>query len=214
MIRVLIVDDHAILRQGLRQILTNIDDMTVADEAASGVEAMQIIRGCGPDGCRKYDVVLLDIAMPGRSGIEVLKQIRDEAPKLPVLVLSMYPEEQYAVRLLKAGAAGYLTKESAPELLVAAIRKVASGKKYISPAVAEILAEQLGGDGPEHARLSDREYQIMLQIASGKSVSEIASALSLSVKTVSTYRARVLEKMQMKHNAELTHYAIKNHLVD
>lgn len=215
MIRVLIADDHAILRQGLRQILADTEEMTVAGEAASGVEVMKMIRG-GADktGACRFDVVLLDIAMPGRSGVEVLKQIKDEMPKLPVLVLSMYPEDQYAVRLLKAGAAGYLNKESAPELLVAAIRKVAMGKKYISPAVAELLAERLDGKGPQHAELSDREYQILLQIASGKAVSEIAAALSLSVKTVSTYRARVLEKMQMKSNAELTHYAIKNQLID
>jgi DNA-binding NarL/FixJ family response regulator len=210
MILVLIADDHAILRQGLRQILADAEDMTVVGEAANGIEVMQMIRG----DCR-CDVVLLDIAMPGRNGIEVLKQIKDEKPNLPVLVLSMYPEDQYAVRLLKAGAAGYLTKESAPELLVQAIRKVAAGKKYISPSVAELLADQLdSGNGPQHASLSDREFQILLQIAAGKTVSEIAAALSLSVKTVSTYRARVLDKMQMKNNAELTHYAIKNQLVD
>jgi len=212
MILVLIADDHAILRQGLRQILADAEDMTVVGEAANGVEVMQMIRG----DCR-CDVVLLDIAMPGRSGVEVLKQIKDEKPNLPVLVLSMYPEDQYAVRLLKSGAAGYLTKESAPELLVQAIRKVATGKKYISPSVAELLAELLdsgNGNGPQHANLSDREFHVLLQIASGKAVSEIAEALSLSVKTVSTYRARVLEKMQMKNNAELTHYAIKNELVD
>lgn len=210
MILVLIADDHAILRQGLRQILADAEDMTVVGEAANGVEVMQMIRSD-----YRIDVVLLDIAMPGRSGIEVLKQIRDEKPNLPVLVLSMHPEDQYAVRLLKAGAAGYLTKESAPELLVQAIRRVAAGKKYISPSVAELLADRLdSGNGPQHASLSDREFHILLQIAAGKTVSEIAAALSLSVKTVSTYRARVLDKMQMKNNAELTHYAIKNQLVD
>lgn len=215
MIRVLIADDHAIVRQGLKRILADTDDLAVAGEAASGVEVMQQIRGCGREGGNcPFDIVLMDVAMPGRSGIDVLKQIKEEMPKLPVLVLSMYPEDQYAVRLIKAGAAGYLTKESAPELLVEAIRKVAAGKKYISPAVAEILAEEIGGHGPQHAVLSDREYQILLQIASGKTVSEIAAALSLSVKTVSTYRARVLEKMRMKNNAELTHYAIRNQLVD
>ena len=210
MILVLIADDHAILRQGLRQILADEEDMTVVGEAANGIEVMQMIRSD-----YRFDVVLLDIAMPGRSGIEVLKQIKDEKPNLPVLVLSMHPEDQYAVRLLKAGAAGYLTKESAPELLVQAIRKVAAGKKYISPSVAELLADRLdSGNGPQHASLSDREFHILLQIAAGKTVSEIAEALSLSVKTVSTYRARVLDKMQMKNNAELTHYAIKNRLVD
>lgn len=210
MILVLIADDHAILRQGLRQILADAEDMTVVAEAANGIEVMQMIRSD-----YRFDVVLLDIAMPGRSGIEVLKQIKDEKPNLPVLVLSMHPEDQYAVRLLKAGAAGYLTKESAPELLVQAIRKVAAGKKYISPSVAELLADRLdNGNGPQHASLSDREFHILLQIAAGKTVSDIAAALSLSVKTVSTYRARVLDKMQMKNNAELTHYAIKNQLVD
>ena len=210
MILVLIADDHAILRQGLRQILADAEDMTVVAEAANGVEVMQMIRSD-----YRFDVVLLDIAMPGRSGIEVLKQIKDEKPNLPVLVLSMHPEDQYAVRLLKAGAAGYLTKESAPELLVQAIRKVAAGKKYITPSVAELLADRLdSGNGPQHASLSDREFHILLQIAAGKTVSEIAAALSLSVKTVSTYRARVLDKMQMKNNAELTHYAIRNQLVD
>lgn len=213
MIRVLIADDHAILRQGLKQILADTDDMTVAGEAASGTEVMQLIRGEQEMDRCQFDVLLLDIAMPGRNGIDVLKQIKDEMPKLPVLVLSMYPEDQYALRLLKAGASGYLTKESAPALLVEAIRKVAAGRKYISPAVADLLADQLGGNGPQHADLSDREYQIMLQIASGSTVSEIAEKLSLSVKTISTYRARVLEKMHMKTNAEITHYAIRNQLV-
>lgn len=216
MIRVLVADDHAIVRQGLKQILSDTADITVNGEAANGVEAMRLLRSCGckrkQDEC-SFDVVLLDISMPGRNGIDVLNQIKDEMPWLPVLVLSMYPEDQYAVRLLKAGAAGYLNKESAPEMLVEVIRKVASGKRYVSPAVAEILAEQLGGNGPQHAGLSDREFHILLQIASGKTVSEIAVELSLSVKTVSTYRTRLLEKMQMKNNAELTHYAIKNQLV-
>lgn len=214
MIRVMIADDHTILRQGLKQILADLSDIVVAGEAGSGAEVMQLLRGCGDCGnACDFDIVVLDIAMPGRSGIDVLKQIKDEMAGLPVLVLSMYPEEQYALRLLKAGAAGYLTKESAPELLVEAIRKVASGRKYISPVVAEILAEQLGGNGPLHAGLSDREFQILLQIASGKTVSEIAELMALSVKTVSTYRARVLEKMRMRNNAELTHYALKNQLV-
>ena len=214
MIRVLIADDHAIVRQGLKQIIAETDDMVVAGEAASGMEVMQLIRSCRENAVCRLDVVLLDISMPGRGGVEILNQIKTEMPKLPVLVLSMYPEDQYALRLLKAGAAGYLTKESAPELLVAAIRKVALGRKFITPAVAELLAERLDGGGPQHAELSDREYQILLQIGSGKSVSEIAKALSLSVKTVSTYRIRLLEKMHMKNNAELTHYAIKNQLVD
>ena len=153
--------------------------------------------------------------MPGKSGIDVLKMIRDEMPGLPVLILSMYPEEQYAVRLIRAGAAGYMTKESAPQELVEAIRRVASGKKYISPSVAEMLAEEVGGGNSTslHASLSDREYQILLQIASGKTVSGIAEEMNLSVKTISTYRSRILGKMRLKNNAELTHYAITHQLV-
>lgn len=210
MIKVLIADDHAIVRQGLKQILAETDDMMVAGEAGTGAEVIGKIR----EG--DWGVVLLDISMPGKSGIDTLKQIKEEKPKLPVLVLSMYPEEHYAIRLLKAGASGYLTKESAPELLVTAIRRVAGGKKYISPSLAETLAHELGGDSekPLHGMLSDREYQIFCAIASGKTVSDIAAALSLSVKTISTYRARILEKMKMKNNAELTYYAMKHHLVD
>ena len=210
MIKVLIADDHAIVRQGLKQILTETPDMMVAGEASSGAEAIEKIRA------EDWGVVLLDISMPGKTGVDTLKQIKEEKPKLPVLVLSMYPEDQYAIRLLKAGASGYLTKESAPELLVAAIRRVAEGRKYISPSLAEMLAHEVGGDSekPLHKTLSDREYQIFCTIASGKTVSDIAAELSLSVKTVSTYRARVLEKMKMKNNAELTYYAIKNHLVE
>jgi len=161
-------------------------------------------------------MLLLDISMPGKSGIEVLKQIKQEAPKLPVLILSIYPEEQYAVRLIKAGAACYLSKESAPEQLVKAIRTVAEGKRFISPSVAELLANELGRDSdqPPHQALSDREFQILRLIASGKTVSEIADLLALSVKTVSTYRTRLLDKMHLKNNAELTHYAIRNALIE
>jgi DNA-binding NarL/FixJ family response regulator len=209
MIRVLIADDHAIVRQGLRQILTDTPDMEVGGEAANGFEALQKIRGAGP-----WDVVLLDVSMPGKNGIDTLKQIKDECPRLPVLVLSMYPEDQYAVRLLKAGAAGYLTKESAPEQLVSAIRTVAAGRKYISPTVAELLASKISRDTeqPLHAALSDREFEILRLIASGMTPTDIAAQLRLSVKTVSTYRVRLLEKMQLKNNAELTHYAVKHGL--
>jgi DNA-binding NarL/FixJ family response regulator len=209
MIRVLIADDHAIVRQGLRQILTDTPDMEVGGEAANGFEALQKIRGAGP-----WDVVLLDVSMPGKNGIDTLKQIKDECPRLPVLVLSMYPEDQYAVRLLKAGAAGYLTKESAPEQLVSAIRTVAAGRKYISPTVAELLASEISRDTeqPLHAALSDREFEILRLIASGMTPTDIAAQLRLSVKTVSTYRVRLLEKMQLKNNAELTHYAVKHGL--
>lgn len=210
MIKVLIADDHAIVRQGLKQILAETLDMTVAGEADNGTDALRKIR----EG--EWDVVLLDVNMPGKNGIDTLKQIREECPRLPVLMLSMYPEDQYAVRLIKAGAAGYMTKETAPELLVDAIRRVASGKKYLSPAVAELLADELdsGTQGQPHELLSDREYQVLLAIASGKTVSEIAEIMVLSAKTISTYRTRILEKMRMKTSAELTHYAIKNGLVD
>jgi DNA-binding NarL/FixJ family response regulator len=162
------------------------------------------------------DLVVLDIAMPGRGGLDILKEIKSLKPKLPVLVLSMYPEEQYAVRVLKSGASGYLTKESAPVELVKAIRQISQGKKYISPSLAEKLAVDLeiSPDRPPHETLSDREYQVMCMIASGKTLKEIADGLSLSIKTISTYRSRILEKMNMKTNAELTHYAIKNRLVE
>lgn len=210
MIRILIADDHAIVRQGLKQILADSPDMIVAGEASNGVEAIRMLRE------NNYDMLLLDIAMPGKSGIEVLKQIKQERPKLPVLILSMYPEEQYAVRLIKAGAATYLTKESAPELLVSAVRTVAQGKRFISPSVAELLANEVERDSnlPLHHALSDREFQILRLLGSGKTVSEIADSLALSVKTVSTYRTRLLDKMSMKNNAELMHYAITHNLVN
>jgi len=210
MIRILVVDDHAIVREGLKQILADVNDMAVRDEAAGGQEALNKIRS------GEFDVVLLDISMPGRSGLEILKEIKAERPKLPVLILSMHAEEQYAVRALRAGASGYLTKASAPDELIGAIRKVSCGRKYVSSSLAEKLALELDIDTkkPPHATLSDREYQVMLMLASGKAVKEIADELCLSVKTISTYRSRVMEKMNMKKNAELTLYAIQNHLVD
>lgn len=209
MIKILVADDHTIVREGLKQIVGDVGDMTVADEAANGQEALQKIR----EG--DYDVVLLDISMPGRSGLEVLKDIRAERPKLPVLILSMHSEEQYAVRALRAGASGYLTKASAPDELIGAIRKVSRGRKYVTASLAEKLALELDADvqKPPHEMLSDREYQVMLMLASGKTVKEIADELCLSVKTISTYRSRILEKMNMKKNAELTLYAIQNSLV-
>lgn len=210
MIRILVVDDHAIVREGLKQILGDVNDMSVRDEAGNGQEALSKIRDA------EFDVVLLDISMPGRSGLEVLKEIKAERPKLPVLILSMHAEEQYAIRALRAGASGYVTKASAPDELIGAIRKVSCGRKYVSSSLAEKLALELDIDTkkPPHETLSDREYQVMLMLASGKSVKEIADELCLSVKTISTYRSRVMEKMGMKKNAELTLYAIQNHLVD
>ena len=209
-IRVLIADDHAIVRQGLRQILSDTPDLTVSGEAENGVQAVQMVRA------GEWDVVLMDVSMPDRNGIDALKLIKKEHPRLPVLILSMYPEEQYAIRALKAGAAGYLTKQSAPELLVTAIRQVASGKKYVSPSLAEELANAIGDDSerPPHEKLSDREYQTLCMIASGKTPTEIAEALNLSVKTVSVYRTRLLEKMNLRNNAELTHYGLKHGLAE
>ncbi|MDP9108462.1 MAG: response regulator transcription factor [Pseudomonadota bacterium] len=209
-IRVLIADDHAIVREGLKQILADTKDIVVAGAADNGHDAINLVR---ETAC---EVLLLDISMPDRSGIEVLKQIRKESPKTHVLMLSMHREDQYAIRSLKAGAAGYLNKQSAPAELVNAIRQVAAGRKYISTALAQELANQLGDDHelPLHETLSDREYQTLMMIASGKTVSDIALELVLSVKTISMYRARLLQKMKLRHNAELTHYAIKNHLVD
>jgi DNA-binding NarL/FixJ family response regulator len=208
-IRILIADDHPIVRAGFKQILSETPDMQVTDEAGNGQETMACVRK------KKLDVVLLDISMPGRSGLEVLKELKDEKPKLPVLILSMYPEEQYAIRALRAGASGYLTKASAPNELISAIRKVAEGGKYVSATLGERLTEFLGTDmtRPLHELLSDREYQVMLMIASGRTVSSIAEELCLSVKTISTYRTHILEKMRMKNNAEITFYAVRNGLV-
>jgi two-component system invasion response regulator UvrY len=210
MLRILIADDHPVFRRGLKQIVEEAPDLVVAGEAANGAEALQEAR------TDDYDVVLLDITMPVKNGVDVLSQLKHERPALPVLMLSMHPEEQYAVRALRAGASGYLTKESAPEELVAAIRKVSAGGKYVSASLAEHLASvvQSAGEAPPHSTLSNREYQIMCLIASGKTVSEAARELSLSVKTVSTYRARILEKLQLKNNAELMRYATQNQLVE
>jgi DNA-binding NarL/FixJ family response regulator len=210
MIRVCVIDDHAVVREGLKRIISGSPGMAVTAEARDGVEGLQVLR---TEPC---DVVLLDITMPNMSGLEVLKELRSESPRLPILVLSMHAEDQYAVRVLRAGAAGYLTKESAPANLVLAIRKVVRGGKYVSPTLAEKLVFDLGGDSSKasHEALSDREYQVLCMIASGQTVTCIAAALSLSVKTISTYRVRILEKLRMKNNSELTRYAIKEGLVD
>ncbi len=207
MIRILIVDDHPIVRRGIRDILSESLDIGATDEASHGQEALRMIHDSN------YDLVLLDIAMPGRNGLEVLKDIKREKPGLPVLVLSVYPEEQYAIRALRAGASGYLTKESAPDELIRAIWKACRGGKYVTSSLAEKLASHLDDPGKlPHETLSEREYQVLFMIASGKSLTEIAEVLLLSVKTVSTYRSRLLDKMGMKSNAELARYMLENHL--
>lgn len=209
MIRVVIADDHAVVRRGLSQIIDETQGMQVVAEAKDGGEAIDRVRDTD------LDVLVLDLNMPGRSGFDALNHLQAERPDLPVLVLSMHAEDQYAVRVLRAGASGYLSKESAPDELIRAIRRVAGGNRYVSPAVAELLLTHLDGDTdtPLHERLSDREFQVMKMLAEGSSVKEIGASLSLSVKTVSTYRSRILEKMNMKSNADLTHYALKNDLI-
>lgn len=208
--RILIVDDHAIVREGLKQILSEVSDIEVAGEADCSSRALQMARR------EPWDLVLMDITMPDRSGLETLELMKKEHPGIKVLMLSMHRETQYAVRALKSGAAGYLNKQSAPDQLVDAIRLVASGKKYISPEMAQELASQVSGERESlpHEGLSNREYQTLCMIASGLPVSAIADKLALSVKTISMYRARLLKKMQLKNNAELTHYAIKQGLLD
>jgi DNA-binding NarL/FixJ family response regulator len=211
LIEVLIADDHPLVRKGIRQALSETDEITVTGEAGDCAEVLQKVR----EG--RFDVLLLDISMPGRGGIDVLKQIRGLGLDVAVLILSVFPEEQYALRALKAGASGYLVKSCEPEVLIEAIRKVAGGGKYVSEGLGERLAGEFGGGvaGRElHERLSDREYEVLVGIASGKSVTEIAEGMALSVKTVSTYRGRILEKMRMRNNAELTRYAVNHKLVD
>ncbi len=208
--RIIIADDHEIVRAGLKQIIADDPDLSVEGEAGDGQELLETLRK------KKFDVVLLDMKMPGRSGLEILKQLKMEHPSLPVLVLSMHPEEQYAVRTIKAGASGYITKETAPDKLIEAIRKVCAGGKYISASLAEQLADSIADSRskPPHEYLTDREFQVMCMISSGKTITEIAKELFLSVKTISTYRQRILEKMNMKNNAELTHYVISNNLIE
>jgi len=210
MIKILIADDHAIVREGLKQIISGTPDMAVVAEASNGEDVLEKV------SANKYDVILLDISMPGRSGLDILRQLKIEKPKLPIMMLSVHPEEQYAVRALRAGASGYLTKESAPDELIAAIRKISQGRKYVSSSLAEKLAYELGIDvkKPRHEVLSDREFQVMCMFASGKTVKEIATELSISIPTIRTYRIRILEKMKMKNIAEIIHYAVKQGLVD
>ena len=210
MIRILIADDHAIVRAGLKQFIADQADMEVAAEASTGAETIAAVRAA------EFDVVLLDISMPDKNGIDTLKTLKLVKPELPVLMLSAYAEDQYAVNLLRAGASGYLNKEAASTQLVGAIRTVVHGRKYVSPSLAQILADGVSGDAdrPLHAELSQREFQIFCKLAAGAAVSKIADELNLSVKTVSTYRTRILEKMAMKSNADLTYYAIKNGLIE
>jgi DNA-binding NarL/FixJ family response regulator len=206
---ILIADDHAIVRRGLKQILKEELTEYIIEEAASGTELLKKIR----DG--KWELVISDLSMPGKSGLEVLKVIREEFPKLPFLILSIHPENQYAIRVMKAGASGYLTKESAPEELVKAVKQILAGRKYITSSLAEKLADNLisPADGDLHQSLSDREFEVLRMLAAGKTVTEIADAIHLSVPTISTYRIRVLDKMHFKNNAELMHYVMENKIL-
>jgi len=209
MTRILMADDHPIVRRGLRQILSEDPDITEIGEATTAMDVARMLRQ-GP-----WDAVILDVNLPDRSGLDILREIRERTPSLPVLILSMHPEDQFAVRVLKAGASGYLNKDSAPDELLKAVRRILSGGRYISPTLAEQLAVALtdNSDKPPHERLSDREYLVLCRIASGRTVTEIAEELQLSVKTISTYRTRVLEKMALRTSAELTSYAVRNGLV-
>ncbi|WP_206950751.1 response regulator transcription factor RqpR [Trinickia acidisoli] len=209
-LRILLVDDHAIVRQGVRQLLLNHGVAREVVEADSGAQALASLDGA------PFDIVLLDISLPDMNGVEVLKRVKRRAPRAPVMMFSMYREDQYAVRSIKAGAAGYLSKAVTAAQMIEAIRQVASGRKYVSPALAEALADYVSFDNDHlpHEKLSDREYQTLCMLASGKRLTDIAHALSLSVKTVSVYRARLLEKMKLRNNAELTFYVMSNRLVD
>jgi len=209
MIKIAIVDDHALVRAGLRQYLSEQVDLQVVAEAANGREALDIVRK------GLVDVLVMDLSMPEQSGVDALAAIRARAPDLPVLILSGFPEAHYATTLLRQGASGYLNKECEPDEIVTAIRTVARGRKYITPAVAELLADNLGGnaDKPLHEQLSEREFQVFLRLAKGETIGHMAESLSLSVKTVSTYRTRVMEKMKLESNSDLTYYALKNGLI-
>ena len=210
MIKIGIVDDHAIVRSGLRQFFSEHVDLRVVGEAANGREAIDLVRA------QEIDVLVMDLSMPGQSGLDALAMLRAKAPDMGILILSGYPEEHYAINLIRQGASGYLNKECDPKEIVEAIRAIALGRRYLTPAVAELLAQQLNrkGDAPPHEQLSEREFQVFLKLARGETAGDIAKSLSLSVKTVSTYRSRILEKMNMKTNAELTHYAVREGLVD
>lgn len=209
MLKILLADDHPVVRKGLKQIISETHDMVVGDEASNAQQVLNKVLK------KDYDVVLLDISMPGRNGLEILGELKTNRPNLPVLILSVHPEEQYAVRALKVGASGYLTKSSAPEELIRAIRIVSSGRKYVSNSMAERLASRLltNSEKPLHETLSNREHTVMCMIASGKTTKEIAQELGLSMKTISTYRSRILDKMEMNSNAQIIRYAIENKLV-
>ncbi len=208
-VRLLIADDHAVVRQGIRQILTDAPEVHIVAEASTGAEALELMRSSD------VDLVLLDISMPGLNGLDVVRQVRHDQPSVRVLVLSVHPEEQYAVRVMKAGASGYLTKDSAPEELISALRCIAGGHKYLTPSLAERLASEVetGTDRLPHETLSDREYQVMLLIAEGLRVQDIAERLTLSAKTVSTYRTRLLQKMKMHGSSEVVRYAVRHGLI-
>ena len=210
MMTILIADDHAIVRDGLKQILARTGDLLVGGEARDGHEVVRLVRE------RDWDLLLMDMSMPGRAGIELIKQVKAEKPKLPILVLSMHQEHQYAVRAMRAGASGYLNKDSAAELLVSAIRKIVGGGVFISEAAAELLARETmrGSEAPPHTLLSEREFEVFRMIVHGKTVTEIAAGLMLSVKTVSTHKTRILEKMRLNNQAELVRYAIEHALLD
>jgi two-component system, NarL family, invasion response regulator UvrY len=210
MIRILIADDHVLFREGLKQILSKHSDIVVTDEVGNGKDALDKIWSTD------YDVVVLDISMPGQTGWDILSEVKRQKPDLPILILSMHPEDQYAIRMLKAGASGYVSKESVPDELITAIRKVAAGGRYVSQALAEKLAFALNTqtDKMPHQLLSNREFQVMCMLASGKSLKEIADHLCLSEKTITTYRARILEKLELRNNVELTHYAIQHKLIE
>ena len=210
MIRTMIVDDHTIVRDGLKQIIAKTPDIEVVAEAENGADMLKILQE------KACDIILLDISMPGRDGIDYLKDLKQLKPNLSILILSMHPEQQFAMRALKAGAAGYLTKKSASRELITAIRKVADGRKYVSAEFAENIVMELeqNGEKPPHKRLSDREFEVLRLIASGKTVSQVAEELNLSAQTISTYRSRILTKMNLKTSAEMTYYAIKNGLVE
>jgi DNA-binding NarL/FixJ family response regulator len=208
-IRILVADDHSVVRQGLKQIIADSPDMEIVGEAATSQEALELVRS------GSFDLIILDISMPGQNGLEILRELKSESPALKVIILSMYPEEQYAIRSLRDGASAYLTKGSQPEELILAIKTVASGKRYITPSVADRLATYIEDNSkrPPHETLSDREMEILMLIGSGKQVSDIAEELNLSIKTVSTYRSRILLKMNMETNAQLIRYSLQHGLV-